>query len=218
MSGRISCCISTRVAQGLVRVGTLKKKKKKISWSWILFNYLLYTFRPTQTLILRADSLCVWDLESFLMISTPVTGAELPVGAGRLHTPSNSIVCSLTVPKKAHQQHKTDKPPKITLNLLYTMLSKRYVRQLPASNSNSAPSALVSLCKAAPQSGPCVWSGSMGSCSLGLGSWLGRGKPTALKPCVTTINFIHWRASATKPFLRVTRAGSPSFWKIKMNM
>ncbi len=103
-------------SSGTGKGGSPKKKRK--SWSWTLFIYLSYTFRPTQTLILRADSLCAWDLESFLMISTPVTGAELPVGAGRLHTPSNSIVCSLTVPKKAHEQHKTDKPPKITLNLL----------------------------------------------------------------------------------------------------
>lgn len=50
------------------------------------------------TFILRADSLCVWDFDSFLMISTPLTGPELAsFGGGRLHAPSSNMVCSLTV-------------------------------------------------------------------------------------------------------------------------
>lgn len=50
------------------------------------------------TFILRADSLCVCDLDSFLMISTPLTGPELAsFGGGRLQAPSSNMVCSLTV-------------------------------------------------------------------------------------------------------------------------
>lgn len=50
------------------------------------------------TFILSADSLCVWDFDSFLMISTPLTGPELAsFGGGRLHAPSSNMVCSLTV-------------------------------------------------------------------------------------------------------------------------
>lgn len=52
----------------------------------------------THTFILSTDSLCVCDLESFLMISTPLTGPELAsFGGGRLHATSSNIVCSLTV-------------------------------------------------------------------------------------------------------------------------
>lgn len=50
------------------------------------------------TFIFRTESLWVWVLDSFLMISAPVTGPEEPlVGGGRLAVPSKSIVCSLTV-------------------------------------------------------------------------------------------------------------------------
>lgn len=82
----------------------------------------------------------------------------------------------------------------------------------PASNSNSAPSALVSLCSAAPLSSPKMVSPRLCWGSLGLASWLGLIRPIALKPWVTTINFIHCLARATRPFFRVTRAGTPSFW------
>lgn len=50
------------------------------------------------TLIFSTESLWVWVLDSFLMISAPVTGPEEALaGGGRLAVPSSSIVCSLTV-------------------------------------------------------------------------------------------------------------------------
>lgn len=70
----------------------------------------------------------------------------------------------------------------------------------------------MSLCRAAPLSSPKIVSPWFCWGSLGLVSWLGLIRPIALKPWVTTMNFIHCLANATKPFFRVTRAGTPSFW------
>lgn len=86
----------------------------------------------------------------------------------------------------------------------------KYVKNLPASNSNSAPSALVSLCRPPPLSSPSPSSCSWSTADWGFSGCAGRCKLTPLKAGVTTMNFIHCRASATKPFFKVTRAGSPS--------
>lgn len=85
--------------------------------------------------------------------------------------------------------------------------------KIPASNSNSAPSALVSLWRPPPLSSPrpssCSWQ-AFGCSFIG---WVGLCKLTPLKAGVTTMNFIHCLAKATRPFFKVTKAGRPSLFK-----
>lgn len=63
------------------------------------YNPLCPDAQPSAlTFIFSTESLWVWVLDNFLMISAPVTGPEEALaGGGRLAVPSRSIVCSLTV-------------------------------------------------------------------------------------------------------------------------
>lgn len=87
--------------------------------------------------------------------------------------------------------------------------------KIPASNSNSAPSALVSLWRPPPLSNPSPSSCSWQAFVCNFTGWVGLCKLTPLKAGVTTMNFIHCLAKATRPFFKVTKAGRPSLFKKK---